>query len=76
MNVACHDRITLNGLVNQLGKIFNKKISPIHQPPRSGDIRHSFASIELIKKYLGYDVSVTFKDDLIQTFNHLSRYSI
>jgi UDP-glucose 4-epimerase len=62
MNIACHERITLNELITELNNILNKNITPIYQNPRPGDVKHSFAAIGLIKEKLGYEVGVRFED--------------
>lgn len=58
-NVAVGDRTTLNVLfkaikaaLNENKVLYNKQ--PIYQDFRAGDVRHSQASIEKIKKLLGY----------------------
>lgn len=59
-NVAVGDRTTLNDLFNAIkeslnanGVIYSKQ--PVYRDFRAGDVRHSQASIEKIKKRLGYN---------------------
>ena len=63
-NVACNDRITLNEMVSALQEISGKEIEPIHGPERPGDVRHSEADIRKIKKLLGYEPIVLFREGL------------
>ncbi|MCH8033740.1 MAG: SDR family oxidoreductase [Bacteroidetes bacterium] len=74
MNCACHGQVTLNELVEQINKLLNKNIEPIYGDVRPGDIKHSFASIELIQKYLNFDPTVNFIEGLSKTkdYNSLS----
>lgn len=53
-NVACGDQISLNGMIEALQVISNNKIYPEYGPERTGDVRHSKASINKIVKILGY----------------------
>ena len=39
-------------------------------PPRSGDIKHSFASIDRANKVIGYEVRVKFKEGLKKTVHY------
>lgn len=61
MNIACHERISLNELIEELNKILDKNIKPIYESARPGDVKHSFAAIELIKEKLGFEVEVKFE---------------
>lgn len=67
MNVACGEQISINDLISEINKIHNKNILPIYKEPRPGDVKHSLASIELIKQKLGYEVKTNFKEGLIKT---------
>jgi len=62
MNIACHERVSLNELIAELNSILGKNITPIYEAPRPGDVKHSFAAIGLIKEKLGFEVGVRFKE--------------
>ena len=64
MNVACGDQISLNQMVELLGKISQKNVVPSYGKERTGDIRHSKASIEKIKKNIGYVPKYYFEEGL------------
>ena len=64
MNVACGDNISLNQMVELLGKISQKNVLPSYGQERTGDIRHSKASIEKIKKNIGYVPKYYFEEGL------------
>lgn len=54
-NIAYGGRETLNNLYKKLCELLKKEIPANYGPERVGDIKHSNASIENTKKYLGYD---------------------
>jgi UDP-N-acetylglucosamine 4-epimerase len=64
MNVACGDQISLNKMTENLNELCNSEIKPVYGPERSGDVRHSKASIEKIRKFLNYEPKFFFKDGL------------
>lgn len=66
-NAACHDRISLNGLVAALNRTLGTDIEPIYAPPRLGDIRHSFASIDKFRAATGYEPQVSFAEGIERT---------
>lgn len=65
-NVGCGAQFTLNQLLEFLGKIMKSDIKAVYEPGRQGDIRHSYAAIDQIKKY-GYAPSVDFVEGLKRT---------
>jgi UDP-glucose 4-epimerase len=67
MNCACHDRISLNQLVAEINGILGTSIAPLFEKPRPGDIKHSFAAIDLATKEIGYVPKVDFKSGLRKT---------
>ncbi|GAB4335071.1 MAG: SDR family oxidoreductase [Calditrichia bacterium] len=73
VNCACHERIDLNQLVQMINQILGKKIEPQYTAPRPGDVKHSFADIERIQKYLGYRPKVLFEEGLRRTIDWYSR---
>jgi len=56
MNCACHGQVTLNKLVEQINKLLNKDIWPVYAESRPGDVKHSFANIDLIKKIMNFEL--------------------
>lgn len=64
INCACHGQVTLNELVNELNVLLEKNISPIYGERKPGDIKHSFANIDLISKKLNYKPLVDFRKGL------------
>jgi UDP-N-acetylglucosamine 4-epimerase len=68
-NVACGEQTSLNQTIAHLQKLTGKKLSPIYQPERVGDVRHSKADISKITELLNYRPKVFFKEGLEKTFN-------
>lgn len=73
MNCACHGQVTLNALVSNLNELLNKDIRPAYADIRSGDIKHSFADIKLIREKLNYKPSVDFMEGLKRTVEYYSK---
>ncbi len=65
-NVACGGQFTLNDLLDKLREIIGVDVKAKYDPPRSGDIRHSFATIDKLSKF-GYKPEVGFEEGLRRT---------
>jgi len=71
-NVGTESRITLNELILTIYNIFEipkSKRKVLYKSFRQGDIRHSLANVNKIKKELGYKSNTNFKDSLSSTIN-------
>ena len=66
-NIACGKRYTLNELYAKICSKLGVDIEPVYVDARAGDVKHSLAEIELIKKELGYKILVDFEEGLNQT---------
>jgi nucleoside-diphosphate-sugar epimerase len=67
-NVGVGERISLNEVLRELGKITGKRLEAKYEPPRDGDIRDSQADISQARECLGYDPQVSFEEGLARTF--------
>lgn len=67
-NIACGRQITINNLLSSLQEISGRQIAPQYEQPRSGEVRHSLASIDLAKAHLGYAVKIEFEEGLKATW--------
>lgn len=65
-NVACGAQYSLNDTVRVLNEVMGTDLEPVYDPPRPGDIVHSYASVDKLKKF-GYDPNVQFKEGLEKT---------
>lgn len=75
-NVACNDSFTLIHVVESLKrglskKGINSKSNIVFGPERPGDIKHSLANIEAIKKCLGYEALFSFQDGVNEYIEYL-----
>jgi UDP-glucose 4-epimerase len=64
INIACGQRITINQIIGFINKILGKSVKPDYRPVRSGDVKHSLASIDLAKQIVGYEPVVSFQDGI------------
>jgi UDP-glucose 4-epimerase len=71
INVACGERVTLNRLVQMIGRLLGKDIEPLYEAPRPGDIRHSQADITKAAKLLQYQPSVGMEEGVRRTIEWL-----
>ncbi len=53
-NVANGSKISINNLYNIICNILKKKVNPIYEPARQGDVKHSLADISKAASVLGY----------------------
>jgi nucleoside-diphosphate-sugar epimerase len=67
MNCACGVQISLNELIRQIGTALGRRVEPLYDRPRIGDVKHSFASIERAHQRIGYLPLIGFKEGLQKT---------
>jgi len=68
INVGCGTRISVNELAREMAAALkHPDLSPVYEPPRAGDIVHSFADLTRAKQMLDYRPIVDFKPGLEQT---------
>ena len=73
-NVACGRNISLNEIINLLSKQLKKEVKPVYTQERSGDIKHSLASIKKIIKHLYYKPIVHFNRGLEELIHQQEGY--
>ncbi|MCX6829467.1 MAG: SDR family oxidoreductase [candidate division Zixibacteria bacterium] len=66
-NIACGGQYTLNALIKMLQEIIGVDIEPVYDPPRRGDILHSFADIRRAGQDLGFQPKIDFAAGLRKT---------
>lgn len=64
VNIACGDMTSLNELWRMISAKLSVSIPAEHGPQRTGDIKHSLASIEKAGKLLGYSPEISMKEGL------------
>lgn len=67
-NIACGQQSTVNDLLSYLQEISGRKIPARYDEPRSGEVRHSLASIGLARSRLGYEAKMELKEGLSSTW--------
>jgi nucleoside-diphosphate-sugar epimerase len=71
-NIASGKATTINKLVQIFQKTMDKKnLKPIHEKPRAGDIRYSYASIEKARTRLGYNPKFSLETGLKELIQHM-----
>jgi len=66
-NIACAERVTVNSLIAQIKDITGSRVQAVYEPPRSGDIKHSYADISKAGRLIGYQPRVGFREGLNRT---------
>jgi len=66
-NIACGEAIDLNGVVREIGTLLGKPVTAQYSDKRSGDIKHSLASITAAQTVLGYTGTISFAEGLRRT---------
>ncbi len=70
MNCATHGQVTLNGLVDELNNTLSTEISCIYEGSRPGDIKHSYANVDLLRSSTGYKPITDFITGLNYTVDY------
>ena len=68
VNVGTGKPVSINELAQMMIRIAGASVSPIHAPPRMGDIRHSYADISKAKSILNWRPRVKLEDGLKALF--------
>lgn len=75
-NIGCGESYTLNDLLARLSRAIGTSIAPEYLPLRAGDVRHSCASIEKAREFLGYEPVVEFDEGLRRTVEWFRRVRV
>ena len=68
VNIACAQRVTVNELAAMMAKQLGKpELTPIHEPERAGDVKHSLADLSAAENLIGYRPIVSFETGLAAT---------
>jgi nucleoside-diphosphate-sugar epimerase len=70
INIACGKRTSLNQLLDFLGKILGREVSPVYEKAREGDVKHSLADIRKGKDLLNYVPQVEIEIGLRRTVDY------
>jgi len=70
-NIACGERHSVLKIAHTIEKLVGRPLKIEHTPSRSGDVRHTQASIDKAMRLLGYRPTVGFEEGMRRTFEHL-----
>jgi UDP-glucose 4-epimerase len=73
MNIACGERIDLNELARVIREIVGKGKTPVYEPERTGDVKHSLADIGAARDLIGYDPKVKFAEGIRRTIEFYAK---
>lgn len=63
-NVAAGDQTSVNELAELIREAVGSNATPIHEPPRAGDVKHSLADLENASSLLHYEAETSLRDGL------------
>ncbi len=66
-NVACGQSLNLIDLLKEICRLLERPYDPQFAPPRTGDVKHSWADISAAERDLGYQALVELKEGLRRT---------
>jgi nucleoside-diphosphate-sugar epimerase len=66
-DVGCGASTSLNQLVDMLGDILGRKIKPIYEPARAGEVRDSQADPSIAEQSIGFSAEISFFEGLRRT---------
>src|SRR5207249_3615426 len=64
INVGAGTRTSLLGLIGMIGAVTGREMGYVREPPRSGDVRDSLASLERATRLLGYQPRMSLEEGL------------
>ena len=70
-NVAAGSPASVNAVADAIGRILDKPVKRLHEPPRPGDIRDSWADVSEAGRVLGYRPSIDLEEGLRRTVESL-----
>ncbi|MCX7916261.1 MAG: NAD-dependent epimerase/dehydratase family protein, partial [Verrucomicrobiae bacterium] len=73
VNIACGGRTSLRELVATINDILGKRIEPVFEPPRAGDVRDSQADVSEAAALLGWKPTVDFAEGIRRTIEWYRR---
>jgi nucleoside-diphosphate-sugar epimerase len=66
-NIACGIKFTLLELVVEINRVLRKKIEPLFEQDRTGDVKHSLADISKAQKMLHFKAKTGFAEGIRRT---------
>lgn len=72
-NIACNARYSVLQIARAIEQLVGHKLTIQHTPARSGDVRHTQASIDKAARLLAYRPTVGFEEGMRRTFDYVAR---
>src|SRR2546427_3142284 len=72
VNVGAGARTSLLGLIGLIGSVAGHQVDFVHQPPRSGDVRDSLASLDRAERILGCKPRISLEAGLRRTWTWMA----
>lgn len=69
INIGCQSSISVNQLIQAMGKVLKKEITPVYYPSRIGDIKHSKLLNDKAKNILGWQPQYSLEEGLKETID-------
>ena len=64
VNIACGEKITVNGIIAMINEIVGKDVKPKYEPPRAVDVKHSLADITAARQLIDFEPVILFRPGL------------
>jgi len=71
-NIACNSRYSVLAIAHTIQRFVGRPLDIQHTPARSGDVRHTQASIDKATRLLQYRPTVGFEEGMRRTFDYLA----
>jgi len=75
LNIACGSTTTVNDLCERIRLLAGADVRPRFEPPRPGDVKHSYADVSMARALLDFVPSVALDDGLARTVEWFRRSS-
>jgi nucleoside-diphosphate-sugar epimerase len=74
-NIGCGTATSIDELWQHIADLVGVGVTPLHQEPRAGDVRHSIASIARAREHLGYSPGVDLDEGLRWTIAYYREHA-
>jgi UDP-glucose 4-epimerase len=72
-NIGGGSRVTLNHVLELIGRVTGKTVSIQREPEQKGDMRHTYADTSAARRDLGFNPQVTLESGLAQQYRWLTK---
>ncbi len=72
-NVSTGKQTSNQALIQTLVEVCNRQVPILHEPERSGDVRHSALDPSLAKDTIGFESGVSLLDGIFETYSWMKR---